>query len=168
MVQRSSLTGLMRAAAQPSAGQNLPRHWHYNARGQTLSATDRLNRTLRYDYDVEGHLLSLDNANGGIYRFTRDAEGRLQEEHRPDDTRYGYRFNADGQVAEVVQRGTADDEGHHPEKVSQLAYDAAGQVIARQTQTEQVIYQWDVLGSLLSASRIRPSTVRSWVSSPIP
>ncbi|MFT2789727.1 RHS repeat-associated core domain-containing protein [Serratia sp. T13T92] len=150
-------------------GQNLPRHWHYNARGQTLSATDRLNRTLRYEYDVEGRLLSLDNANGGIYRFTRDAEGCLQEEQRPDDTRYGYRFNADGQVAEVVQRGTTGDEGHRPEKVSQLTYDAAGQVIARQTQTEQVTYQWNLMGGLLSASRtpteqglklgIQPNTV---------
>ncbi|WP_025123973.1 RHS repeat-associated core domain-containing protein, partial [Serratia sp. H1w] len=136
---------------------------------ETRYGSDRLNRTLHYGYDVEGHLLSLDNANGGIYRFTRDAEGRLQEEQRPDDTRYGYRFNADGQVTEVVQRGTTDDKGHRPEKVSQLTYDAQGQVIVRQTQTERVTYQWDAMGSLLSASRtpteqgeklgIQPNTV---------
>ncbi|MFG1172773.1 RHS repeat-associated core domain-containing protein [Erwiniaceae bacterium CAU 1747] len=150
-------------------GKNLPRHWQYNARGQPLSTTDRLNRAIRFEYDVEGHLLSLDNDNGGIYRFTRDAEGRLLEEQRPDDTRYAYAWHADGQISEVTQRGTADAGGHRPEKVSRLTFDATGRLTARQTQTERVTYQWDVLGGLLSASRtptgqgeklgIRPDTV---------
>lgn len=150
-------------------GNTLPRHWHYNARGQTLSVTDRLNRIIRYDYDVEGNLLSLDNDNGGVYHFTRDAQGRLQEEQRPDDTRYRYTYNADGQINTVIQQGTADNQGHRPEKPSQLLYDATGRIIERQTRTERVTYQWDVMGNLLSASRtptedgvtlgIQPNTV---------
>ncbi|WP_082683245.1 RHS repeat-associated core domain-containing protein [Entomohabitans teleogrylli] len=134
-------------------GNNLPRHWRYNARGQLLSSTDRLNRVVRYDYDVEGRLLALDNGNGGVYRFIRDAQGQLQEEQRPDDTRYGYHLNADGLVAEIVQRGIVDAQDRRAEKITRLRHDAVGRLVERQTQTEQVVYHWDAMGNLLSASR---------------
>lgn len=150
-------------------GENMPRCWRYNARGQIVSATDRLNRVIRYQYDVEGNLTALDNDNGGVYRFIHYAEGQLREEQRPDDTRYVYHFNPDGLIAEVVQQGAAGKDGKRPEKKSLLMYDAAGRITGRQTQTERVEYQWDVMGNLLSASRkptpqgeklgIKPNTV---------
>ncbi|WP_387555550.1 hypothetical protein, partial [Photorhabdus sp. RM126S] len=74
--------------------ENAPRAWEYNALGQVVCATDRLQRQIRYQYSPEGHLIQIDNANDDRYRLNRDAEGRLIEEIRPDDTLIRYEYNA--------------------------------------------------------------------------
>ncbi|MGV7963483.1 RHS repeat-associated core domain-containing protein [Photorhabdus tasmaniensis] len=148
--------------------ENAPCAWEYNAFGQVVCATDRLQRQIRYQYSPEGHLIQLDNANDDRYRLNRDAEGRLIEEIRPDDTLILYEYNAAGLLS--TERRMGDRVFKYPERQVHQHYDAAGQLIQRETYTDTYQYRWDSMGRLLEARRepndngkplgIVPSTVR--------
>ncbi|MCT8345257.1 hypothetical protein LG003_21025 [Photorhabdus kleinii] len=130
--------------------ENAPRAWEYNALGQVVCATDRLQRQIRYQYSPEGHLIQLDNANDDRYRLNRDAEGRLIEEIRPDDTLIRYEYNAAGLLS--TERRMGDRVFQYPERQVHQHYDAAGQLIQRETYTDTYQYRWDNMGRLLEAS----------------
>ncbi|WP_262979755.1 DUF6531 domain-containing protein, partial [Photorhabdus temperata] len=148
--------------------ENVPRSWEYNALGQVVCATDRLQRQIRYQYSPDGHLVKIENANDGRYLLNRDAEGRLIEEIRPDDTLIQYEYNAAGLLS--TERRMGDRVFKYPERRVHQHYDAAGQLIQRETYTDTYQYRWDKMGRLLEARRepndngkqlgIVPNTVR--------
>ncbi len=131
--------------------ENAPRAWEYNAFGQVVCATDRLQRQIRYQYSPEGHLVNIENANDGRYLLNRDAEGRLIEEIRPDDTLIQYEYNAAGLLS--TERRLGDRVFKYPERRVHQHYDAAGQLIQRETYTDTYQYQWDKMGRLREARR---------------
>ncbi|WP_350307805.1 hypothetical protein, partial [Photorhabdus viridis] len=118
--------------------ENAPRAWEYNAFGQVVCATDRLQRQIRYQYSPEGHLVKIENANDGRYLLNRDAEGRLIEEIRPDDTLIQYEYNAAGLLS--TERRLGDRVFKYPERRVRQHYDAAGQLIQRETYTDTYQY----------------------------
>jgi RHS repeat-associated protein len=131
--------------------ENAARAWEYNALGQIVSTTDRLQRQVRYQYSPEGHLLQIENANGGRYLLNRDAEGRLVEEIRPDDTLIRYEYNAAGLLSTEKRMG--DRVFQQPVHSVFLHYDPAGNLTQRETRTDSYRYQWDNMGRLLAAHR---------------
>ncbi|PHM53887.1 RHS repeat-associated core domain-containing protein [Xenorhabdus sp. KK7.4] len=135
--------------------ENSPRYWEYNTLGQIVCATDRLQRQVRYQYNPEGHLVQIENANGSRYLLNRDAEGRLIEEIRPDDTLIQYEYNAAGLLSAEKRMG--DRVFQQPVRSAYLYYDAAGNLIERETDTGNYQYQWDKMDRLLEAAHI-PNT----------
>ncbi|WP_323870516.1 RHS repeat-associated core domain-containing protein [Xenorhabdus szentirmaii] len=131
--------------------ENTTRGWEYNALGQVVCATDRLQRQIRYHYNPEGYLVQVENANGGRYQLNRDAEGRLIEEIRPDDTLIQYEYNAAGLLRAEKRMG--DRVFRQPVRAVYLHYDAAGNLIKRETGTDNYQYRWDNMDRLLAASR---------------
>ncbi|MCG3471759.1 PAAR domain-containing protein [Xenorhabdus bovienii] len=131
--------------------ENSPYSWEYNALGQAVCITDRMQRQNRYQYNSEGHLVQIENANGGRYLLNRDAEGRLIEEIRPDDTLIQYEYNMAGLLS--VEKRMGDRVFRQPVHSIYFHYDAAGNLIKRETSTDSYQYQWDKMGRLLKASR---------------
>ncbi|MDB6369630.1 PAAR domain-containing protein [Photorhabdus bodei] len=131
--------------------ENEARYWEYNVLGQVVCTTDRLQRQIRYHYTPEGYLVKIDNANGDSYILTRDAEGRLTEEIRPDETLIYYEYNAAGLLS--TERRMGDRVFKYPERRVHHRYDGAGNLIQRETYTDNYQYQWDSLGRLRQAER---------------
>ncbi|MDX7989489.1 RHS repeat protein, partial [Xenorhabdus sp. 12] len=131
--------------------ENTTRGWEYNALGQVVCATDLLQRQIRYHYNPEGYLVQIENANGGRYQLNRDAEGRLIEEIRPDDTLIQYEYNAAGLLR--AEKRLGDRVFRQPVRAVYLHYDAAGNLIKRETDTDNYQYRWDKMDRLLAASR---------------
>ncbi len=130
---------------------NTPRQWQYNAFGRVTTEIDKLARHIYYHYNAQGALISIENANGGRYLLNRDAEGRLVEEIRPDETLLQYTYNVAGRLVEEAHLG--DRVFTSAPRTILLDYDAAGNLVKRETLTDRYQYQWDSMNRLLVASK---------------
>jgi len=131
----------------PSEGR-----WLRNARGQVVEATDAAGRRLVYRYDPRGRLtaLSTDAATG--YAFDYDAGDRLVREVRPDGVERRLRYDAAGELVELVKLG-APDARERARRTTLFERDDMGRLLAQRTATSIGTYTWNDADRLVAARR---------------
>ncbi len=150
---RGKITTLTRdAAGNVTASQDpLGRvtRTEYDPLDRVTRVTDPLSGATRYVYDQAGNLASLTDANNQTTTFTYDDRGLLATSRNPLGQTKSYFYDPAGMLDHVI-----DAKGQRVE----FAYDDGGQPIRKTlknaggTVTDTVLYGYDLLGDLTSAT----------------
>jgi RHS repeat-associated protein len=128
------------------------RSWQRNARGQVTREISFAQRSQQIRYDAHGRLLELINGNGASYRFDYDAADRVMRQTNPDGICTEYAYDQQGALAQICVTGETES-GQPQQRITRLAHDAMGRLLARHTQDASTHYRYDALDRLLCASR---------------
>ncbi|WKY28109.1 RHS repeat-associated core domain-containing protein [Pseudomonas donghuensis] len=129
--------------------------FRYNRRGQLLQSIDPHGRQVQYSYDNYGRLLALTNENGESYRFSWDLVDRLTRQQDLDGSARRYEYGPLDNVSRLefvpapYGSGLALVPDTTPKSiVHQYTRDAAGRLLAKQTDDGRTDFSYDPLDQL--------------------
>ncbi|WP_141231060.1 RHS repeat domain-containing protein, partial [Pseudomonas sp. Irchel 3F5] len=133
--------------------------FRYNRRGQIQLRIDPHGRQVQYSYDNYGRLLALTNENGESYRFSWDLVDRLTQQQDLDGSARRYHYGPLDNVSrlEFVPAPYGSGLALVAETaltpiVHEFARDAAGRLIAKQTDDGRTDFSYDPLDQLTAVS----------------
>ncbi|WP_327439129.1 RHS repeat-associated core domain-containing protein [Pseudomonas donghuensis] len=129
--------------------------FRYNRRGQLLQRIDPHGRQVQYSYDNYGRLLALTNENGESYRFSWDLVDRLTRQQDLDGSARRYEYGPLDNVSRLefvpapYGSGLALVPDTTPKSiVHEYTRDAAGRLLAKQTDDGRTDFSYDPLDQL--------------------
>ncbi|WP_268801098.1 RHS repeat-associated core domain-containing protein [Pseudomonas huanghezhanensis] len=138
--RRGVLTRYIDATGSPTV-------YRYDRRGQLQQRIDAHERQVRLSYDAYGRLQALTNENGERYAFGWDTGDQLLTQRDLDGSGRGYRYDALGNVSQVLHvpapRDPADDSPVTRRLAHEFERDALGRLTAKVTDDGRTEYQYD-------------------------